>query len=155
MTHTTSDRHDPALEPVDLEVLAAHALGLGRKLAVAARASGAGGSSQAAGFVERALAGLGERRAFDRRDLGGLVEARRLVTSDLEAETVGTGRRVVGRDQDDHGTTFAVTTDVTVHTDRGEQLREVLRLMDRFEEARDEVLDRVSAHHALMRLMSG
>ena len=143
----TSFVPDPALAE-----LAARAVRVGREAATAAHDCAAGSTVGRWRQVEATLGGLAERRPFAEMDEDALVAAQGIIARDLEAEVVGTERRVVDRDYDEDGIAYDILGEVPAHTERGEALLRVQRLLREFAALRDEVLDRVAAERALQDL---
>ena len=135
-----------------LDELAARAVRVGREAAAAAHECAAGSTVGQWRQVEASLGGLAERRPFTEIDEDALAAAQGIVARDLEAEGAGTERRVVDHDHDEDGNVYAVWAEVPVHTERGETLLRVQRLVREFVALRDEVLDRIAAERAVQRL---
>ena len=149
--HTPTVRTFMAPAPA-LDELGARAVRVGREAAAAAHDCAAGSTTGQWRRVEAALGGLAERRPFEAIDEDALVAAQGIIARDLEAEVAGTERRVVDHDHDEDGNAYAVWAEVPAHTERGEALLRVQRLLREFLALRDEVLDRVAAERALQDL---
>ena len=146
--HTPTIRTSLTSAPA-LDELAARAVRVGREAATAAHECAAGSTVGQWRRVEACLGGLAERRPFEAIDDDALVAALGIIARDLENEAAGTERRVVDHDHDDDGNAYAVWAEVPAHTERGEALLRVQRLVREFVALRDEVLDRVAAEQAL------
>ena len=149
--HTPTIRTSFAPAPA-LEELAARSVRIGREAAAAAHDCAAGSTVGQWRHVEACLSGLAERRPFEAIDEDALVAAQGIVARDLENEVVGTERRVVDRDYDEDGNAHDILGEVPAHTERGEALLRVQRLLREFVALRDEVLDRLAAEQAVWRL---
>ena len=155
MTMHTPVLQTPVSPDPSIDDLAARVVRLGRELAAAARDCCAGGSAQDHAFVARSFERLADRRPFEERDVAGLGTARALISNDLRRETAGTERQVVDHDYDEDGVRYDVWAEVAAFTERGEQLRAVLRRLDEFARARDAVLDYAAGQRGLRRVLSG
>ena len=150
--HTPTVRTSLAPAAPALDELAARAVRVGREAATAAHECAAGSTVGQWRRVETCLGGLGERRPFEAIDEDALLAVQGIIARDLESEVAGTERRVVDHDHDEDGNVYAVWAEVPAHTERGEALLHVQRLLREFVTLRDEVLDRVAAEQAVRRL---
>ena len=153
--HTIPTTRASAAPAPSLEVLAARLVRAGREAAAAAHDCAAGSAVGQWRQVRDWLAPLAERRPLDDLDDDALVAALGVVGRDLEAEGAGTERRVVDHNWDDDGTRYDIWAEVPAHTERGERLLEVQRLLREVQALHAEVLDWVAAARALRDLAGG
>ena len=136
-----------------LEALATAAIRLGREFQQAAHSVCLGGNSRDSGFVERTLRRLAERDPFDPRDDASLEAVRGILETDLRSEVEGSERRFFETHYDAMGQ-HGELRDCPVYSKRGEVLLSVQQIFDRFVEVRAQMLDRVAAERALLRLLA-
>lgn len=141
-----------AVKP-SLDDLATTTVQLGRELERSARAVSLGGDSWTHGFVGRTLRHLAERDPFDLRHAASLEVLKEVMEADLASEALRTERRFIETRLDRDGQHGEVR-DCPVYSERGQELLDVQRTLQRFIAAYEATLDRIAAERALRRLLA-
>jgi hypothetical protein len=144
---TSSTVFRPGLEDLALETIC-----LGVELSRAASLADLSAGNPDFGQMAEVLIRLADRNPFRPADDHFLRALRVVLVAEVAGEVIGTERLIFSPDDGEPGE-FLLPRERPTYSERGEHLRHLLDLFDRFMAAREAALNRAAAERALVDLL--